>query len=51
MAGLLSLAIGFFALAIIAGIMGARGVAGMSMDIAKWLVIIFIILAVVSLIL
>jgi uncharacterized membrane protein YtjA (UPF0391 family) len=51
MAGLLSLAIGFFVLAIIAGIMGARGVAGMSMDIAKWLVIIFIILAVVSLIL
>jgi uncharacterized membrane protein YtjA (UPF0391 family) len=51
MAGLLILAIGFFVLAIIAGIMGARGVAGMSMDIAKWLVIIFIILAVVSLIL
>ena len=51
MAGLLSLAVGFFVLAIIAGIMGARGVAGMSMDIAKWLVIIFIILGVVSLIL
>jgi uncharacterized membrane protein YtjA (UPF0391 family) len=51
MAGLLSLAIGFFVLAIIAGIMGARGVAGMSMDIAKWLVIVFIILAVISLIL
>jgi uncharacterized membrane protein YtjA (UPF0391 family) len=51
MAGLLSLAIGFFVLAVIAGILGARGVAGMSMDIAKWLVIIFIILAVISLIL
>jgi uncharacterized membrane protein YtjA (UPF0391 family) len=51
MAGLLSLAIGFFVLAIIAGVLGARGVAGMSMDIAKWLVIIFIILAVISLIL
>jgi uncharacterized membrane protein YtjA (UPF0391 family) len=50
MAGLLNLAIGFFVLAIIAGILGARGVAGMSMDIAKWLVIIFIILAVISLI-
>jgi hypothetical protein len=33
------LAIGFFVLAIIAGILGARGVAGMSMDVAKWLVI------------
>ena len=51
MAGILGLAIGFFVLAIIAGIMGARGVAGMSMDIAKWLVIVFIILAVISLIL
>jgi uncharacterized membrane protein YtjA (UPF0391 family) len=51
MAGLLSLAIGFFILAIIAGVLGARGVAGISMDIAKWLVIIFIILAVISLIL
>jgi uncharacterized membrane protein YtjA (UPF0391 family) len=47
---LLSLAIGFFVLAIIAGVLGARGVAGISMDIAKWLVIIFIILAVISLI-
>ncbi|MGD0952951.1 MAG: DUF1328 domain-containing protein [Methanotrichaceae archaeon] len=51
MAGLLSLAIGFFILAIVAGVLGARGVAGVSMDIAKWLVIIFIILAVISLIL
>jgi uncharacterized membrane protein YtjA (UPF0391 family) len=51
MAGLLGLAIGFFILAIIAGVLGARGVAGVSMDIAKWLVIIFIILAVISLIL
>ena len=45
---LLSLAIGFFVLAIIAGALGARGVAGISMDIAKWLVIIFIVLAVIS---
>jgi uncharacterized membrane protein YtjA (UPF0391 family) len=51
MAGLLNLAIGFFILAIVAGVLGARGVAGVSMDIAKWLVIIFIILAVISLIL
>jgi uncharacterized membrane protein YtjA (UPF0391 family) len=49
MAGLLTLAIGFFVLAIVAGILGAHGVAGMSMNIAKWLVIIFIILAVISL--
>ena len=47
---MLSLAIGFFVLAIIAGVLGARGVAGISMDIAKWLVIIFIVLAVISLI-
>jgi uncharacterized membrane protein YtjA (UPF0391 family) len=51
MAGLLNLAIGFFVLAVVAGVLGARGVAGLSMDIAKWLVIIFIILAVISLIL
>ena len=48
---LLSLAIGFFVLAIIAGVLGARGVAGISMDIAKWLVIIFIVLAIISLVL
>ena len=51
MAGLLNLAIGFFILAIVAGVLGARGVAGVSMYITKWLVIIFIILAVISLIL
>jgi uncharacterized membrane protein YtjA (UPF0391 family) len=46
---LLSLAIGFFLLAIIAGILGARGIAGMSMNIAKWLVIICIVLGAISL--
>jgi uncharacterized membrane protein YtjA (UPF0391 family) len=46
---ILELAIGFFVLAIIAGVLGARGVAGLSMEVAKWLVIVFIILAVVSL--
>lgn len=46
---ILELAIGFFVLAIIAGILGARGVAGLSMEVAKWLIIVFIILAVVSL--
>ncbi len=51
MADLLYLAIVFFVLAIIAWILGARGVAGLSMDVAKWLVIAFIILAIISLIL
>ena len=47
---LLELAIGFFVLAIIAGALGAGGVAGLSMDIAKWLVIVFLVLAVISLV-
>jgi uncharacterized membrane protein YtjA (UPF0391 family) len=47
----LSLAVLFFILAILAAVVGARGVAGMSMSIAKWFVIIFVILAVVSLVL
>jgi uncharacterized membrane protein YtjA (UPF0391 family) len=49
--GFIELAIVFFVLAIIAAVVGARGVAGISMTIAKWFVIIFIVLAVVSLIL
>jgi uncharacterized membrane protein YtjA (UPF0391 family) len=48
---LIGLAILFLILAFIAYVLGARGVAGMSMDIAKWLVIIFIILAIVTFIL
>ncbi|HWQ49920.1 MAG TPA: DUF1328 family protein [Methanosarcina sp.] len=28
--------------------MGARGIAGFSMEIAKWLIIIFVILAIIS---
>ena len=47
----LSLAVVFFVLAVLAAALGARGVAGMSMSIAKWLVIIFVVLAIVSLIL
>jgi len=46
--GLLWLAVVFLILALVAGVVGARGIAGLSMDIAKWLVIIFIVLAVVS---
>ncbi|MCQ6962997.1 DUF1328 domain-containing protein [Methanolobus chelungpuianus] len=45
---LIELAVIFLILAIVAYILGARGVAGFSMEIAKWLVIIFIILAIVS---
>ncbi len=48
---ILELAILFFILAIIAAVLGARGVAGMSWSVAKWLVIIFIILAIISLVL
>ncbi|WP_458206720.1 DUF1328 family protein [Haladaptatus sp. NG-SE-30] len=48
---MLELAVAFFVLAILAGALGAGGVAGLSMDIAKWLVIIFVVLAVVSLVL
>jgi uncharacterized membrane protein YtjA (UPF0391 family) len=50
MAELLYLAIVFFVIALILGVLGVRG-AGISMDIAKWLIIVFIILAVLSLIL
>lgn len=45
---LIGLAILFLVLALVAGVLGASGVAGLSMDIAKWLVIIFVVLAVVS---
>ncbi|WP_435075501.1 DUF1328 family protein [Halorubrum sp. HHNYT27] len=48
---LIGLAILFVVLALIAAVAGASGVAGMSMSIAKWLVIIFIVLAVITFIL
>jgi uncharacterized membrane protein YtjA (UPF0391 family) len=44
----LELAIIFFVVAVIAAIVGARGVAGISMTVAKWAVIIFLALAVIS---
>lgn len=47
----LQIALVFFVLAIIAALVGARGVAGISMQIAKWFVIIFIVLAIISLVL
>lgn len=49
MADLLYLAVVFFVIALILGVLGWRG-AGISMDIAKWLVIVFIILAILSLV-
>lgn len=45
---ILELAIAFAVLALIAGVLGASGVEAISMNIAKWLVIIFIALAIVS---
>ncbi|MFC6753300.1 DUF1328 family protein [Halorubrum tibetense] len=48
---LIELAILFLVFAIVAAVAGARGVAGMSMRIAKWLVIIFIVLAIVAFVL
>jgi uncharacterized membrane protein YtjA (UPF0391 family) len=49
--GFIELAIVFFVLALVAAAVGASGVAGISMQIAKWFVIIFIVLAVISLVL
>ena len=48
MADLIGLAVIFLVLALVAFILGARGIAGFSMEIAKWLVIIFVILAVIT---
>jgi uncharacterized membrane protein YtjA (UPF0391 family) len=45
---LIGLAILFLVLALVAAVLGARGIAGLSMSIAKWLVIIFVVLAVVT---
>ncbi|SDN19965.1 Protein of unknown function [Halogranum gelatinilyticum] len=49
--GFIELAVLFLILAVVAAVLGARGVAGLSMDIAKWLVIIFVVLAIVTFIL
>ena len=49
MVDLLYLAVVFFVIALVLGVLGWRG-AGISMDIAKWLVIAFIILAILSLV-
>jgi len=45
---LIGLAVVFLILALIAFVLGARGIAGFSMEIAKWLVIIFVVLAIIT---
>ncbi|HWQ48866.1 MAG TPA: DUF1328 domain-containing protein [Methanosarcina sp.] len=45
---MIGLAVALLVLALIAYILGARGIAGFSMEIAKWLIIIFVILALIS---
>lgn len=49
--GFLYWAIVFFVLAILAAAVGARGIAGISMEIARIFVLIFIVLAIVALLL
>lgn len=49
--GLISLAVVFLILALVFYILGARGIAGLSMKIAKWLVIIFVVIAIIMFIL
>lgn len=46
MPDLIYLAVVFFVLAIVFWILGARGAAGISAEAAKWMVIAFIILAI-----
>ncbi|MHB8102930.1 MAG: DUF1328 family protein [Methanosarcina sp.] len=45
---MIGLAVALLVLALIAYILGARGIAGFSMEIARWLIIIFVILAILS---
>jgi uncharacterized membrane protein YtjA (UPF0391 family) len=49
LAGLLELAILFLAIAFVAYVFGARGIAGFSMGIAKILIIVFLVLFVIAL--
>ena len=48
MADLIYLAVVFLILALVAFILGAKGIAGFSMEIAKWLVIIFVVVAIIT---
>jgi uncharacterized membrane protein YtjA (UPF0391 family) len=48
MADLIYLAVIFLILALVFYIVGAKGIAGFSMEIAKWLVIIFVVVAIIT---
>jgi uncharacterized membrane protein YtjA (UPF0391 family) len=48
--GLISLAIVFFIIAIVAYVLGARGVAGMSAGIGRTLLFVFLVLAIIFMI-
>ena len=48
--GLISLAVLFFIIAIVAYAVGARGMAGLSAEIGRTLLFVFIVLAILSLI-
>lgn len=45
---MLKAALGFFVLALVAIILGATGVAGVSMEIGRLLLVVFLILAIIS---
>jgi uncharacterized membrane protein YtjA (UPF0391 family) len=47
---LLELAIVFFVIALVLAVLGFWGGAGISMDIAKWLILVFIVLAILALV-
>ena len=49
--GLISLAVICLLLALVFYILGARGIAGFTMNVAKWLVIIFVVIAIITFIL
>lgn len=49
--GFIEMALFFFVLAILAAVVGFRGVAGISMRIAKLFVLVFLVLVVISLLL
>jgi uncharacterized membrane protein YtjA (UPF0391 family) len=48
MADLIYLAVVCLVLALVAYILGAKGIAGFSMEIAKWLIIIFVVIAIIT---
>ena len=51
MADLIYLAVVFLVLALVFYILGARWIAGFTMEVARWLVIIFVVVALITFIL